>query len=138
MKKMKNDKQDKSHKNKNKRGYIELRDLSVKQKLFDEPHLEKEWESLISKHKLRYNIWMVIDLNNELNVTQISTEVAHSKSTISRVLKGMEIDGLLISHRGEVKEGGRERIPPKYYRISKKYKKVKEAEKTFMDIPIDP
>ena len=138
IKNKKNDKKDNSHKNKNDTDYIKLRDLSVKQKLFDNPHLEREWKSLISKHKLRYDIWMVIDLNNKLNVTQISKEVAHSKSTISRVLKGMEIDGLLVSRRGEIKEGGRERIPPKYYRISKKYKKVKEAEQTFMEIPIDP
>ena len=131
IKNKKNDKKDNSHKNKNDTDYIELRDLSVKQKLFDDPHLEREWKSLISKHKLRYDIWMVIDLNNELNVTQISKVIGHSKSTISRVLKSMEINGLLVSHRGEIKEGGRERIPPKYYRISKKFKIDKDAEQTF-------
>jgi predicted transcriptional regulator len=81
---------------------------------------------------------MVINLNNELNVTQISKVVASSKSTISRVLKSMEMDGLLVSHRGEIKEGGRERIPPKYYRINKKFKKDKDAERIFMEKPIDP
>jgi DNA-binding transcriptional ArsR family regulator len=138
MKKDQNDKPEEEHKHQTIKGYNELIDISDKQRLFDNPHLKEEWESLISKHKLRYNLWMVINLNNELNVTQISKVVGSSKSTISRVLKSMEMDGLLVSHRGEIKEGGRERIPPKYYRINKKFKKDKDAERIFMEKPIDP
>jgi len=87
---------------------------------------------------LRYDLWMVIILNNELNVTQISKVVGNSKSTISRVLKGMETDELLVSRRGKIEEGGRERIPPKYYRINKKFRKDKDAARIFMENPIDP
>ena len=125
MKDDQDDKPEEVRKHQTIKGYIELRDISTKQELFDNPHLKEEWESLILKHKLRYNLWMVIDLNNELNVTQISKTVGHSKSTISRVLKSMEIDGLLVSRRGKIKEGERERIPPKYYHIIKNLEKVK-------------
>jgi len=138
MKNNQNDKPEEVHQHQTIKGYIELIDISDKKKLFDNPHLQEEWESLILKHKLRYDLWMVIDLNNELNVTQISKVIGHSKSTISRVLKSMEIDGLLVSKRGKIKEGGRERIPPKYYRINKKFRKDKDAERIFMENPIDP
>ena len=137
MKNDQNDKPEELHKHQTIKGYIEPIDISVKQKFFDNPRLKEEWESLISKHKLRYDLWMVIDLNNGLNVTKISKVVGNSKSTISRVLKSMEIDGLLVSRRGKIKEGGRERIPPKYYRINKKFRKEKDSERIFMEIPKD-
>ena len=105
---------------------------------YGNPYMEKEWESLISKHKLRYDIWVLLNSKHELNVTQISKGLKHSKSTVSRVLSGMKSDGLLVSRRGKIKEGGRERIPPKYYRISEKFLKEEDKEKTFMEIPPDP
>ena len=113
---------DKPIKNNNNQADEETGELSIKQKFSGDLYLGKDWESLISKHKLRYDIWMFLNLYNELNVSQISKWVKQSKSTVSRVLISMESDGLLVSRRGKIKEGGRERIPPKYYRISKKYK----------------
>ncbi|MFX1503638.1 MAG: winged helix-turn-helix domain-containing protein [Promethearchaeota archaeon] len=113
----------------------EVGDLSIDQKIYGDLYLGRDWESLISKHKLRYDIWMFLNLYHELNVSQISKYVSQSKSTVSRVLMGMEDDGLLVSRRGKIKEGGRERIPPKYYSINEKFRKVDETEKVFMEIP---
>ncbi len=113
-------------------------DLSIKQKFYGDLYLGKDWESLISKHTSRYDIWMFLNLYHELNVSQISKYIKQSKSTVSRVLKAMESDGLLVSRRGKIKVGERERIPPKYYRISEKYRKEEETERIFMEIPSDP
>jgi len=113
-------------------------ELTAKQNVIGDFYLSKDWESLISKHKLRYDIWMLLNLYHELNVSQISKWVKQSKSTVSRVLLGMESDGLLLSRRGVIKEGEREKIPPKYYRISEGFQKVEEVEKKFMEIPSDP
>ncbi|MFX0004356.1 MAG: MarR family transcriptional regulator [Candidatus Hodarchaeota archaeon] len=116
----------------------EIGDLSIKQKVYDNLYLGNDWEKLISKHKLRYDIWMFLNLYHELNVSQLSKYVSHSKSTVSRVLIGMESDGLLVSRRGELKEGGKERIPPKYYTINEKFRREEEKEKNYMEIPSDP
>lgn len=89
--------------------------MSIKQNFYRNLYQGKERESLISKHKLRYDIWMLLNLKHELNVTQIGKGVKHSKSTILRVLKGMESIGLLVSRRGKIKEGGREKIPLRYF-----------------------
>ncbi|MFX0083535.1 MAG: winged helix-turn-helix domain-containing protein [Candidatus Hodarchaeota archaeon] len=113
-------------------------DLSIKQKFYGELYLGKDWEFLISKHTTRYDIWMFLKLYHELNVSQISKYIKQSKSTVSRVLIAMESDGLLVSRRGKLKVGERERIPPKYYRISEKYRKEDETERNFMEIPSDP
>jgi len=112
--------------------------LSVKQKLYGDIYMGKNWEYLISKHTARYDIWMFLNLYHELNVSQISKYIKQSKSTVSRVLKSMESDGLLISKRGKKKVGERERIPPKYYRISEKYRKEEEIQKKVLEIPSDP
>jgi predicted transcriptional regulator len=112
-------------------------ELTVKENLLGDIYLGKDWGSLISKHKLRYDIWMLLTLYEELNVSQISKWVKQSKSTVSRVLLKMESDGLLQSRRGIIKKGERERIPPKYYRISNEYHK-EEVEKKFMEIPSEP
>ena len=133
-----NHKPDKSYKNKNNKLDDKLGELSNKQNFYGDPYLGKEWESLISKHKLRYDIWVLLNSKNELNVTQISKGLKHSKSTVSRVLSGMESDGLLVFRRGKIKEGGKERIPPKYYRISEKFLKEEDEEQSFMEIPLDP
>ena len=112
--------------------------ISVKRKFYTDDYSRRDWYSLISKNKLCYDIWMFLTIYRELNVTQISKYVKRSKSTVSRILKGMKIDGLLTSRRAEIKEGERERIPPKYYRISDQYKQEVEIEKIFMEVPSDP
>ena len=129
---------DKNYKNINNQADEEAGELSVKRKFSGDLHPGEDWQSLISKHKMRYDIWMFLNLYHELNVSQISKWVKKSKSTVSRVLLSMESDGLLLSRRGVIKEGEREKIPPKYYRISDKFQKEEEAEKTFMEIPSDP
>ncbi|MFX0034300.1 MAG: ArsR family transcriptional regulator [Candidatus Hermodarchaeota archaeon] len=84
----------------------------------------KSWIELIDEHPLRHDIWMVLDLYNELNVTEITYYVKQSKSTVSRVLKGMKDDGLLLSRRGGKEKG--EKIPPKFFRINPKFQEVEE------------
>ncbi|MFW9866816.1 MAG: ArsR family transcriptional regulator [Candidatus Thorarchaeota archaeon] len=86
----------------------------------NDERIEGEWNQLISKHKLRFEIWAILELHTELNVTQISHYIEHSKSTIARHLKSMEQDGLLISRIGEQPVKGR--IPPKFYKIKPKFK----------------
>jgi len=113
-------------------------DLSIKQNYYGNLYLGKNWESLISKHTARYDIWMFLNLYHELNVSQISNYLKQSKSTVSRILRAMESDGLLESKRGKKKVGERERIPPKYYRISDRFQKEEEIQKEFMKIPSDP
>jgi predicted transcriptional regulator len=82
--------------------------------------LEEEWDQLIAKHKLRFEIWALLELHNELNVTQITHYVDQSKTTVARHLRLMEKDGLLISRTA--KEVVKGRIPPKIYRINPKFK----------------
>ncbi|MFX0028216.1 MAG: winged helix-turn-helix domain-containing protein [Candidatus Hermodarchaeota archaeon] len=81
---------------------------------------EGDWDQLIAKHKLRFEIWTILDLYKELNVTQITHYIEYSKSTVARHLKSMEKDGLLESRIGETSVKGR--IPPKIYSINPKYK----------------
>lgn len=85
---------------------------------------EKTWLELIDEHPLRHDIWMVLELYNELNVTEITQYVKRSKSTVSRVLIGMENDELLISRRAKKEKG--EKIPPKFFRINLKFKKLED------------
>jgi len=80
--------------------------------------IEKKWKTFMDKHELRYEIWSLLKINFELNVTEISNLVKQSKSTVSRVLIGMKKDGLIISRRGETKKSDGEKIPPKFYRIN--------------------
>ena len=82
--------------------------------------IKEEWDQLIAKHKLRFEIWALLELHNELNVTQITRYVEQSKTTVARHLKLMEKDGLLLSRTG--KEVVKGRIPPKIYRINPKFK----------------
>ncbi len=82
--------------------------------------IKEEWDQLIAKHKLRFEIWALLELHNELNVTQITRYVDQSKTTVARHLKLMEKDGLLLSRTG--KEVVKGRIPPKIYRINPKFK----------------
>lgn len=96
---------------------------------------EKEWNQLIVKHPLRFDIWAILELHTELNVTQITHYVEQSKTTVARHLKLMEKDELLISRITEAVVKGR--IPPKIYRINPKFKE-KELELDKESILKDP
>lgn len=97
--------------------------------------LETEWNQLIVKHPLRFDIWTILELHTELNVTQITHYVEQSKSTVARHLKLMENDRLLISRIAEAVVKGR--IPSKIYRINPKFKE-KELELDKIDLLEDP
>jgi DNA-binding transcriptional ArsR family regulator len=90
---------------------------------------ETEWNQLIVKHPLRSDIWAILELHIELNVTQITHYVEQSKSTVARHLKLMEKDELLLSRIAEAVVKGR--IPPKIYRINPKFKVKEEKEENF-------
>ena len=94
-----------------------------------------EWDQLIAKHKLRFDIWAILELHTELNVTQITHYIEHSKSTIARHLKSMEQDSLLVSRIGEQPVKGR--IPPKIYRINPKFKE-EDIDMEEKDVSEDP
>jgi predicted transcriptional regulator len=98
-------------------------------------NFEGEWDKLIAKHKLRFDIWSILELHHELNVTQITHYLENSKSTVARHLKLMEKDDLLISSIGEQLVKGR--IPPKIYKINPKFKK-KELKSEEPDFSEDP
>jgi DNA-binding transcriptional ArsR family regulator len=115
-----------------------LKNISANQEMYGDIILEEEWLSLIDKHELRYEIWAILKLYHELNVTQISHLVKKSVSTVSRVLISMKKDGLVLSRRGEKKEGEGEKIPPKYYRINEKYHKTTESKAKELEPPTDP
>lgn len=83
--------------------------------------IQEKWEQLISKHELRSDIWALLDLHKELNVTQITHYVKQGKTTVARHLMLMEEDGLLISRTATKYVKGR--IPPKIYQINPKFKK---------------
>ncbi|MFW9938445.1 MAG: winged helix-turn-helix domain-containing protein, partial [Candidatus Thorarchaeota archaeon] len=117
---------------------INRKNVTTKQKLYKDIILEEDWLDLIDKHELRYEIWAILKLYNELNVTEISHLVKQSKSTVSRVLIRMEKDGMIISRRGVTKEGEGEKIPPKYYRINGKLREKFETEINDLEIPTDP
>ena len=90
---------------------------------------EEEWGDLINKHRIRFDIWALLELHNELNVTQISHYVEQGKTTVARHLKLMEKDGLLLCRKPKNVIKGR--IPPKIYRINPKFKKEEEKEENF-------
>ncbi|MFX1496039.1 MAG: hypothetical protein ACFFBH_00795 [Promethearchaeota archaeon] len=109
-----------------------------KQEMYNDFILEEDWLNLMDKHELRYEIWAILKLYNELNVTEISHLVKQSKSTVSRILIGMKNDRLIISRRGETKEGEGEKIPPKYYRINKEFGTKVEEKLSDKEFPKDP
>jgi len=90
---------------------------------------EEEWDQLIAKHKIRSDIWALLELHNELNVTQITHYVEQGKTTVARHLKLMENDGLLLFRTPKNVVKGR--IPPKIYRINPKFKKEEQQEENF-------
>ncbi|MFW9773084.1 MAG: MarR family transcriptional regulator [Candidatus Thorarchaeota archaeon] len=103
----------------------------------DEKHdtFGEKWDQLIAKHKLRFEIWAILELHKELNVTQITHYIEHSKSTVARHLKLMEKDGLLVSRAGETDIKGR--IPPKIFQINPKFKE-QDLEFDEIDLSGDP
>ncbi|MFX1454737.1 MAG: winged helix-turn-helix domain-containing protein [Promethearchaeota archaeon] len=113
----------------------DLRNLSTKQALYKEVIIEEDWMRLLDKHKLRYEIWMILKLDNELNVTEISHLVKQSKSTVSRVLIGMEKDGLVKSRRGKTTKKEGEKIPAKIYKLNEEYRDKNEFELNRLDLP---
>jgi DNA-binding transcriptional ArsR family regulator len=115
-----------------------LKNIPAKQEMYGDIILEEEWLALIDKHELRYEIWALLKLYYELNVTQISHLVKKSISTVSRVLISMKKDGLVLSRRGVKKDGEGEKIPPKYYRINEKYHKTTEVKAMELKPPTDP
>ena len=78
----------------------------------------KDWYYLIAKHFLRFDIFNILEVFVELNVTQISKLVEQSKSTIARHLKSMEEDGIIVSRISSEAQKGK--IPPKLYSINRK------------------
>ncbi|MFX0034296.1 MAG: winged helix-turn-helix domain-containing protein [Candidatus Hermodarchaeota archaeon] len=107
-----------------------VKGLSNKQIYYKDAIIEQDWIQLIDKHKLRYEIWMILKLHNELNVTEISHLVKQSKATVSRVLIQMEQDGLVKSRRAKKKKNEGEKIPAKFYRINEE---IKERNLTNID-----
>ena len=95
----------------------------------DNKVIAEKWDQLIAKHKLRSDIWAILELHKELNVTQITHYVEQGKTTVARHLILMEEDELLISRIPEKVVKGR--IPPKIYRINPKFKVKEEKEKNF-------
>ena len=90
---------------------------------------EEEWDQLIAKHKIRFDIWPLLELHHELNVTQITHYVEQGKTTVARHLKLMKKDGLLLSRTPKKVIKGR--IPPKIFRINPKFQKEEEEEENF-------
>jgi hypothetical protein len=93
------------------------------------PSTEESWEELIDKHPLRYDVWMILQIYHEKNVSDIAKLTKRNKSTLSRVLRSMEEDRLVLSRKENLLKEGK--IPAKYYRINPE---IKEEVPDFEDI----
>ncbi len=93
------------------------------------PSTEETWEELIDSHPLRYDIWMILQIYYEKNVSDLAKLTKRNKSTLSRVLRRMEEDGLVLSRKEKLLKEGK--IPAKFYRINPE---VKEEVPDFKDI----
>jgi DNA-binding transcriptional ArsR family regulator len=71
---------------------------------------------LITKHPIRWEIWKVLRFYIELNINQLSQFLKQSRYTVSRHLKLMEMDGMVISR--EIQPEKRGKYAPKYYKIN--------------------
>jgi len=78
----------------------------------------ENWFALLGKHNIRFEIETIVQLFEELNITEISHMVEQSKSTVDRHLKSMEEDGFLVSRKGDANDQGR--MPPKLYQLNRK------------------
>ena len=112
-------------------------EMAKSRNLYNDVIVEEDWTILIEKHSLRYEIWEILKIYGELNVTEINHLVKQSKSTVSRVLRAMENDNLGISRRGQPSKEEGEKIPPKYYRINETFKREIEAEIMTLEPPED-
>ena len=81
-------------------------------------------DQLLAKHKIRSDIWALLELHNELNVTQITHYLEQGKTTVARHLKLMELSRT-------TKNVIKGRITPKIFRINPKFKKEEEEEENF-------
>lgn len=82
----------------------------------EEQTFNMDFGQLITKHPIRWEIWAVLVFYTELNINQISKFVKQSRFTVSRHLKAMEADGMLLSR--EVQPIKRGKYAPKYYKIN--------------------
>ena len=96
----------------------------------------ENWTFLFGKHNLRADIWNILQIYNEANVTQISNMVEQSKSTVARHLKLMEEDSLILSRVAEKVQKGK--IPPKLFRINRKLFQIWENSPVNKAPPDDP
>lgn len=96
----------------------------------------ENWFLLFGKHNLRFDIWNILQIYEEANVTQISNMVKQSKSTVARHLKFMERDGLILSRKDNTAQQGK--IPPKIFRINHKLLQVVENNPINKLPPEDP
>lgn len=91
---------------------------------------------LLGKYNIRFDLFNILLVFDELNITQISHMVEQSKSTVARHLENMEQDGLIISRKADKHQKGK--IPPKLYQINKKILQVLEYRPINPSPPVDP
>ncbi|NVM16180.1 MAG: winged helix-turn-helix transcriptional regulator [Candidatus Lokiarchaeota archaeon] len=91
---------------------------------------------LLGKHNIRFDLFNILLVFDELNITQISHMVEQSKSTVARHLKSMEEDGMIISRKADKHQKGK--IPPKLYQLNKKLLHVLEYSPINPKPPADP
>jgi len=96
----------------------------------------ENWFTLFAKHNLRFDIWNILQIYDEANITQVSNMVKQSKSTVARHLKLMEEDGLILSRKDKNAQQGK--IPPKLFRINRKLFQVVENYPVNKSPPEDP
>jgi len=96
----------------------------------------ENWVTLFAKHNLRFDIWNILQIYGEANITQVSSMVEQSKSTVARHLKLMEEDGLILSRKDDNAQQGK--IPPKLFRINRKLYQLWENNPVNKSQPEDP
>jgi len=102
----------------------------------EEIYTVENWFFLFGKHNLRFEIWNILQIYNEANVTQISNMVKQSKSTVARHLNLMERDGLILSRKADKTQQGK--IPPKLFRVNRKLFQIVENSPVNLSPPDDP
>ena len=95
--------------------FYDREDISLSE---EEVNTLKYYYHQLTKHSLRFDIWNILEIFYELNITQISNLVEQSKSTVARHLKLMEEDGIIVSRTSDKVQKGK--IPPKLYLINHK------------------
>lgn len=89
----------------------EISESETSEKIFKEGLIVND----IVKHPLDLQIFLILFLYEELNVTEISKKLNRSKATVSRHLKQMQEDGILVSQEKKAKG----KINPLYYKLPK-------------------